>query len=158
MKLLVRVIEAKNIPPLDPNGFSDPYVKLQLGRQRFKSKVVKKSLNPSWCEEFIFKVDDLKEELLISVLDEDKYFNDDFVGQIKVPVIQVFDAEDKSLGTAWYTLQPKTKKAKNKDCGILSLFSLYFLEIFVGSMWYDCSWTSSLILDYLFYVMMNSSG
>lgn len=121
MKLLVRVIEAKNIPALDPNGFSDPYVKLQLGRQRFKSKVVKKSLSPSWCEEFIFKVDDLKEELLISVLDEDKYFNDDFVGQIKVPVIQVFDAEDKSLGTAWYTLQPKTKKAKNKDCGEILL-------------------------------------
>lgn len=121
MKLLVRVIEAKNIPALDPNGFSDPYVKLQLGRQRFKSKVVKKSLSPSWCEEFIFKVDDLKEELLISVLDEDKYFNDDFVGQIKVPVIQVFEAEDKSLGTAWYTLQPKTKKAKNKDCGEILL-------------------------------------
>ncbi|XP_047941565.1 C2 and GRAM domain-containing protein At1g03370-like isoform X2 [Salvia hispanica] len=121
MKLLVRVIEAKNIPALDPNGFSDPYVKLQLGRQRFRSKVVKKCLNPSWCEEFIFKVDDLKEELLITVLDEDKYFNDDFVGQIKVPIIQVLDAKDKSLGTAWYTLQPKTKKAKNKDCGEILL-------------------------------------
>lgn len=130
MKLLVRVIEAKNIPALDPNGFSDPYVKLQLGRQRFRSKVVKKSLNPSWCEEFIFKVDDLKEELLISVLDEDKYFNDDFVGQIKVPIIQVLDAKDKSLGTAWYNLQPKTKKAKNKDCGILSLLSLYSLVLY----------------------------
>ncbi|EYU27641.1 hypothetical protein ABFS82_13G138500 [Erythranthe guttata] len=121
MQLLVRVIEAKNIPALDPNGFSDPYVKLQLGKQRYKSKVVKKCLNPSWCEEFIFKVDDLKDELLICVLDEDKYFNDDFVGQIKVPVSQVFEAKDKSLGTTWYTLQPKTKKAKNKDCGEILL-------------------------------------
>ncbi|KAL0353336.1 UNVERIFIED_CONTAM: C2 and GRAM domain-containing protein [Sesamum angustifolium] len=121
MKLLVRVIEARNIPALDPNGFSDPYVKLQLGRQRFRSKVVKKCLNPSWCEEFTFKVDDLKEELLISVLDEDKYFNDDFVGQIKVPVSQVFEAEDKTLGTTWYTLQPKNKKAKNKECGEILL-------------------------------------
>lgn len=121
MKLLVRVIEARDIPPMDPNGFSDPYVKLQLGKQRFKTKVVKKCLNPSWCEEFAFRVDDLKEELLISVLDEDKYFNDDFVGQIKVPVSRVFDAPDKSLGTAWYTLQPKNKKAKNKDCGEILL-------------------------------------
>ncbi|KAG6394175.1 hypothetical protein SASPL_144756 [Salvia splendens] len=121
MKLIVRVIEAKNIPALDTNGFSDPYVKLQLGRQRFRSKVVKKCLNPSWCEEFIFKVDDLKEELLIDVLDEDKYLNDDFVGYIKVPIIRVLDAKDKSLGTAWYTLQPKTKKAKNKDCGEILL-------------------------------------
>ncbi|KAK4491884.1 hypothetical protein RD792_002664 [Penstemon davidsonii] len=121
MKLLVRVIEAKNIPAMDPNGFSDPYVKLQLGKQRFKSKVVKKCLNPSWCEEFTFKVDDLKDELLISVLDEDKYFNDDFVGQIKVPISHVFEAKDKSLGTAWYTLQPKNKKPKNKECGEILL-------------------------------------
>ncbi|XP_027185451.1 C2 and GRAM domain-containing protein At1g03370 [Coffea eugenioides] len=121
MKLLVRVIEARDIPPMDPNGFSDPYVKLQLGKQRFKTKVVKKCLNPSWCEEFAFRVDDLKEELLISVLDEDKYFNDDFVGQIKVPISRVFDAPDNSLGTAWYTLQPKNKKAKNKDCGEILL-------------------------------------
>lgn len=130
MKLLVRLIEARNIPALDPNGFSDPYVKLQLGKQRFKSKVVKKCLNPSWCEEFTFKVDDLKEELLICVLDEDKYFNDDFVGQIRVPVNQVFEAKDKSLGTTWYTLQPKNKKAKNKDCGIVFSISriLFFME------------------------------
>lgn len=126
MKLLVRVIEAKNIPAMDPNGYSDPYVKLQLGKQRFRSKVVKKCLNPSWCEEFSFRVDDLKDELLISVLDEDKYFNDDFVGQIKVPILRVFDAPEKSLGTAWYTLQPKNKKAKNKECGKpFSLFSFH---------------------------------
>lgn len=126
MKLLVRVIEARNIPAMDPNGFSDPYVKLSLGKQKFKSKVVKKCLNPSWCEEFAFRVDDLKEELTISVLDEDKYFNDDFVGQIKFPVSQVFDTNDKSLGTAWYTLQPKQKKGKNKDCGELSLLVLFY--------------------------------
>lgn len=121
MKLLVRVIEAKNIPAMDPNGFSDPYVKLSLGKQKFRSKVVKKCLNPSWCEEFAFRVDDLKEELIISVLDEDKYFNDDFVGQIKFQVSQVFEANDKSLGTAWYTLQPRHKKAKNRDCGQILL-------------------------------------
>ncbi|KAK2984251.1 hypothetical protein RJ640_010210 [Escallonia rubra] len=121
MKLLVRVIEARNIPAMDPNGFSDPYVRLQLGKQKFKTKVVKKCLNPSWFEEFTFKVEDLKEELVVSVLDEDKYFNDDFVGQIKVPISQVFDAGDCSLGTAWYPLQPKTKKAKNKDCGEILL-------------------------------------
>uniref|UniRef100_A0A2P2NFY5 Uncharacterized protein MANES_09G084400 n=1 Tax=Rhizophora mucronata TaxID=61149 RepID=A0A2P2NFY5_RHIMU len=121
MRILVRVMEARNLPPTDPNGLSDPYVKLHLGKQRFKTKVVKKNLNPSWGEEFSFKVEDLKEELGISVLDEDKYFNDDFVGQIKVPVLQVFDAENKSLGTSWYSLQPKNKKSKNKDCGEILL-------------------------------------
>uniref|UniRef100_A0A5B7ALW6 C2 and GRAM domain-containing protein n=1 Tax=Davidia involucrata TaxID=16924 RepID=A0A5B7ALW6_DAVIN len=121
MKLLVRVIEARNIPAMDTNGFSDPYVRLQMGKQKFKTKVMKKCLNPTWYEEFSFRVEDLKEELVISVLDEDKYFNDDFVGQIKVPVSQVFDADSKSLGTAWYSLLPKNKKSKNRDCGQILL-------------------------------------
>ncbi|GMP75910.1 hypothetical protein CsSME_00032828 [Camellia sinensis var. sinensis] len=121
MKLLVRVIEARNIPAMDPNGFSDPYVKLQLGKQKFRSKVVKKCLNPTWCEDFTFKVEDLKEELVVSVLDEDKYSIDDFIGQIKVSVSHVLDAFEKSLGTAWYSLQPKNKKSKNKDCGDILL-------------------------------------
>ncbi|WCJ28215.1 C2 calcium/lipid-binding and GRAM domain containing protein [Euphorbia peplus] len=121
MRLLVRVIEARNLPPMDPNGLSDPYVKVQLGKQRCKTKVVKKSLNPTWGEEFSFRVEDLNDELVISVLDEDKYFNDEFVGQIKVPVSLIFDADNKSLGTAWYTLQRKHKKSKNKDCGDILL-------------------------------------
>ncbi|PNY12309.1 C2 and gram domain-containing protein at1g03370-like protein [Trifolium pratense] len=125
MKLVVRVIEAKNLPPMDPNGLSDPYVRLQLGKQRFRTKVIKKNLNPKWDEEFSFKVDDLKEELLISVMDEDKFLIDDFIGQLKVPMSLVFDEEIKSLGTAWYSLQPKSKKSKNKESGELRL-SIYF--------------------------------
>uniref|UniRef100_A0A1D1XGT2 C2 and GRAM domain-containing protein At1g03370 n=1 Tax=Anthurium amnicola TaxID=1678845 RepID=A0A1D1XGT2_9ARAE len=122
MKLNVRVLEARNLPPTDPNGLSDPYVKLQLGRCRSKTKVVKKCLNPSWEEEFSFRVDDLSEELTVLVMDEDKYFNDDFVGQLKVPVSAVFDAEKKTLGTAWYALQPKnSKKSKYRDCGEIRL-------------------------------------
>ncbi|GAV84876.1 C2 domain-containing protein/GRAM domain-containing protein [Cephalotus follicularis] len=125
MKLIVKVLEARNLPAMDLNGFSDPYVKLQLGKIKFRTKVVKKNLNPSWGEEFTLRVDDLGEEIVICVLDEDKYFNDDFVGQLKVPVSRVFDADDKSLGTNWYSLQPKNKKSKNKDCGEI-LLSIYF--------------------------------
>uniref|UniRef100_A0A7N0UD40 C2 and GRAM domain-containing protein n=1 Tax=Kalanchoe fedtschenkoi TaxID=63787 RepID=A0A7N0UD40_KALFE len=125
MKLVVRVIEARNLPALDLNGFSDPYVRLQIGRQRSRTKVVKKSLNPSWGEEFSFRVEDLSEELLISVLDEDRYFNDDFIGLLKFPVSDVFDNELKSLGTAWYSLKPKDKTFKNKECGEI-LLSIYF--------------------------------
>ncbi|KAL5157813.1 C2 and GRAM domain-containing protein [Glycine soja] len=127
MKLVVRVIEAKNLPPTDPNGLSDPYVRLQLGKHRFRTKVIKKCLNPKWDEEFSFRVDDLNEELVISVMDEDKFFNDDFVGQLKVPISIVFEEEIKSLGTAWYSLQPKSKKSKNKESGEIRL-SIYFLQ------------------------------
>ncbi|KAJ6700417.1 hypothetical protein OIU79_013453 [Salix purpurea] len=132
MKLTVRLIEARNLPPTDTNGLSDPYAKLQLGKQKFKTKVVKKNLNPSWGEEFSFKVEDLNEELVVCVLDEDKYFNDDMVGQIKFPVSQVFDADNQSLGTAWYSLQPKNKKSKFKECGEV-LLSICFSQSFPDS-------------------------
>lgn len=114
----MRVIEARNLPAMDVNGFSDPYVRLQSGKNRFRTKVVKKCLNPYWGDEFSFRVDDLSDELAVSVMDEDKYFNDDFIGQIKVPVSDVFDADDKSLGTAWYALHPKSKKSKITDCAL----------------------------------------
>lgn len=127
MKLVVRVIEARNLPAMDLNGLSDPYVRLQLGRNRFRTKVVKKSLNPSWGEEFSFWVEDLSEDLVVSVLDEDKYFNDDFVGQLRVPVSRVFDAEVKSLGTTWYSLHPKSKKSRSRDCGEI-LLNIFFSQ------------------------------
>ncbi|ERN19192.1 C2 and GRAM domain-containing protein At1g03370 isoform X2 [Amborella trichopoda] len=126
MKLSVYVIEARGLLAKDLNGFSDPYVKIQLGRCKYRTKVVKKNLNPSWNEEFSFRVEDLKEELNIYVLDEDKYFNDDFIGMVTVPVSMVFDADKKTLASRWFTLQPKNKKSKNKDCGeILLTISLY---------------------------------
>ncbi|KAI4298841.1 hypothetical protein L6164_032357 [Bauhinia variegata] len=127
MQLLVYVIEAKNLPPMDSNGLSDLYVRLQLGKQRFKTKVIKNSSNPQWDEEFSFGVDDLNEELVVSVMDEDKYFNDDFVGQVKVPISTVFDEEIKSLGTVWFSLHPKSKKSKHKDCGEIRL-CVYFSQ------------------------------
>nr|XP_043609804.1 C2 and GRAM domain-containing protein At1g03370 [Erigeron canadensis] len=117
MKLLVRVIEAKNLPIIDQNnGSIDSYVKLKVGNQRHKTKVVKKCLNPSWCEEFSFRIEDLNKQLIVSLLNEDKFFNDDLIGSVKIPISTVFDTVDKSLGTSWYSLQPK-KKSKIKDCG-----------------------------------------
>ncbi|KAI4311851.1 hypothetical protein MLD38_036714 [Melastoma candidum] len=127
MKLYVCVIEARNILAMNPNGLRDPYATLRLGRYRFRTKVVKKSLNPVWREEFSFRVDDLKDDLVITIRDVDKYFNNDFVGYVKIPVFRVFDADNGSLGTAWYALRPKNKKSKDKDCGEI-LLAIYFAQ------------------------------
>jgi len=117
MRLVVRVIEARGLPPADADGTRDPYAKAQLGKQRAKTKVVRKTLCPAWDDEFAFRVGDLRDNLLVSVLHEDRYFADDVLGQVKVPLTAVLDADNRTLGTQWYQLQPKSKKSKLKDCG-----------------------------------------
>ncbi|RLN05208.1 C2 and GRAM domain-containing protein [Panicum miliaceum] len=117
MRLTVRVIEARNLRAMDSNGFSDPYVKLQLGKQRFKTKVIKMNLNPTWDQEFSFLVGDVRDVLKLDVYDEDILQMDDFLGQLRVPLEDVLAAEDLSLGTQWYQLLPKGKTHKAIDCG-----------------------------------------
>lgn len=76
----------------------------------YKTKAVKKSLNPMWCEEFSFVVHDLKEELKVYLLDEDRFCKYDFVGIVRLPVSWILDAEDQSFGTTWFSLKPENKK------------------------------------------------
>lgn len=51
--ITVRVVEARNLMASDPNGFSDPYVRVIFGKQKKKTKTVKKNLNPFFNEEFV---------------------------------------------------------------------------------------------------------
>jgi hypothetical protein len=52
-KLRVDVLDATDLPSADRNGFSDPYCKFELnGKEVFKTKVQKKTLQPAWNEWF----------------------------------------------------------------------------------------------------------
>uniref|UniRef100_H2XTS3 C2 domain-containing protein n=1 Tax=Ciona intestinalis TaxID=7719 RepID=H2XTS3_CIOIN len=52
----VQLVSGSNLPARDANGFSDPYVKLMLGKWKKKSKVCYKTLNPLWKEEFTIQL------------------------------------------------------------------------------------------------------
>jgi Ca2+-dependent lipid-binding protein len=118
MRLCVHVLEARGLSAIYLNGTSDPYVRLQLGRRRAKTTVVKRSLSPSWDEAFGFLVASVAEELVVSVLNEDRYFSTDFLGRVRMPLSAILETEDHSLGTAWYQLQPKSGKSRRKKRGM----------------------------------------
>ena len=123
MRLTVRVIEARNLQAMDSNGFSDPYVKLQLGKQRFKTKVIKMNLNPTWDQEFSFLVGDVKDVLKLDVYDEDILQMDDFLGQLRVPLEDVLVPG----GTSFF---PRAKPTR-RSIVVMMHIHLVLLLIFV---------------------------
>ncbi|XP_075985973.1 multiple C2 domain and transmembrane region protein isoform X7 [Anticarsia gemmatalis] len=80
------LVEAKNLPAMDMDTrSSDPYCKFRLGNEKYKSKVVWKSLHPSWLEQFDLHLYDDQEQILeVTVWDKDKQTKDDFLGRCAI--------------------------------------------------------------------------
>ncbi|WCJ36127.1 C2 calcium/lipid-binding and GRAM domain containing protein [Euphorbia peplus] len=129
MKLYVHILQAQDLPT------SDSYVKLQLGKHKSKSRILRNNCNPVWNEEFVFRIHhaDSDDELIISVYSYDEnevgFFNSsgDLIGRITIPVSSVSAELSQCLPPTWFSLQkPLAGKFINMDCGkILVSVSLH---------------------------------
>ncbi|XP_042030713.1 C2 domain-containing protein At1g53590-like isoform X1 [Salvia splendens] len=74
----VTVLEATELNPSDLNGLADPYVNLQFGLSKFRTKTRKKTLSPKWHEEFKFPIFTWESDnlLIFEVLDKDHLYDD----------------------------------------------------------------------------------
>uniref|UniRef100_A0A9J2PZP8 C2 domain-containing protein n=1 Tax=Ascaris lumbricoides TaxID=6252 RepID=A0A9J2PZP8_ASCLU len=93
--LTVTIVKAEELPAMDLGGTSDPYVKLFLlpdKKKKFQTKVQRKSLNPIFNENFVFKVpynEISGQTLVLNVFDFDRFGKHDQIGQISVPLGKV---------------------------------------------------------------------
>ncbi|XP_060533212.1 rabphilin-3A [Cylas formicarius] len=85
--LLVTVLRCANLLPMDNNGFSDPFVKLQLKpdpyNRKHKTSIKWKNLNPVFNEEFVFETRPTElymQSLYITVFDKDYGKSNDYLG------------------------------------------------------------------------------
>ncbi|KAJ1914688.1 Tricalbin-2 [Tieghemiomyces parasiticus] len=76
--LSIHVQRAENLPAVDSNGLSDPYVRAKMnGRSLFKTKVQKKTLNPTWDEEFKVSLSGTDEDVInLTVRDHNTFSGD----------------------------------------------------------------------------------
>jgi Ca2+-binding EF-hand superfamily protein len=98
-EIITSVVRASNLPVGDRTS-SDPYVKVHLGKSfSQKTKVVKKSLNPTWDRRFdAVTLTEKPQEVVFQVYDEDKLSKDELLGEARIQYAELeWDGEEKSI-------------------------------------------------------------
>jgi hypothetical protein len=80
--LKITIVRAENLKKGDVFGSSDPYVKLKHQGKKYKTKWIKKTLNPTWNETFDCVVCSEQETLSFTVKDKDVGSSDDLLGTL----------------------------------------------------------------------------
>ncbi|KAA8541354.1 hypothetical protein F0562_025327 [Nyssa sinensis] len=108
--LRIRVKRGVNLAVRDVRS-SDPYVVVKLGKQRLKTRVIKKDVNPEWNEDLTLSISDPNLPVRLKVYDHDTFSKDDSMGDAEFGIKAFVDAlrlnwEGLPVGTVVSRVQP----------------------------------------------------
>ncbi|XP_063703229.1 E3 ubiquitin-protein ligase Nedd-4 isoform X8 [Culicoides brevitarsis] len=137
-QLRIRVIAGHELAKKDIFGASDPYVRIDLNTiygdiniDSVHTKTKKKTLNPKWEEEFVFRVKPNEHKLVFQVFDENRFTRDDFLGMVELTLAQLpKEQEGRVIQNKTYQLRPRRSVGvRSKVRGMLEIYHAYIRDL-----------------------------
>ncbi|KAI4351027.1 hypothetical protein L6164_005416 [Bauhinia variegata] len=76
---------------------SDPYVVVKMGKQKLKTRVIRKDINPEWNEDLALSIMDPNVPIKLIVYDHDTFSKDDKMGNAEIEITSFLEAMKMNL-------------------------------------------------------------